>query len=70
MTEPTSSLRVNAINAMTDYLHSCGWKQSSFEPSTFGYFTDPLTDMVHRVDFAWFIQTEREVIRAIENRVD
>lgn len=52
---------------MLTYLITCGWQMDAFE---YSFFKDPLTDQIHRIDMAFTIQTEREVIRAIESRVD
>lgn len=56
-------LRDHAFTAMGCYLHKCGWTESSTsaEPAVVFYWIDPITGFPHRTDFAFIIQTERDM---------
>ncbi len=70
------SLKETALTAICDYLEACGWQLSSTitrDDGDFGYFFDPKTGQRHRSDFAWFVQTERDVYdfeKSLQNRAE
>lgn len=62
------TLKEKAIEAISEYLKDTGWLQIDpivgCETAWFQWI-DPLTDTSHRSDFAFVIQTDRELSKKI-----
>ncbi len=60
----TLDLRDEALGAMAKYLDATGWEMSNIiTEEACLYRIDPLTGLSHRADFAFFVQTEREITK-------
>jgi hypothetical protein len=62
------TLKEKALEAISEYLKSTGWQQ--IEPrvgweSAWFQWIDPLTGTSHRSDFAFVIQTDRELSKKL-----
>ena len=62
------TLKEKAIEAISDYLKATGWKL--IDPSiccetAWFQWVDPLTETSHRSDFAFVIQTDRELSKKL-----
>lgn len=53
-----------ALRFMHEYLKEKGWVSYDYNKdlNMIGYIVDPLTAQPHRGDFAFFIQTERDIL--------
>lgn len=62
------TLKDKALEAISEYLKATGWKQvdlrTACEAAWFQWI-DPITERTHRLDFAFFIQTERELSKKL-----
>ena len=62
------TLKEKALEAISEYLKDSGWQW--IEPrvgceSAWFQWIDPLTEASHRTDFAFFIQTDRELSKKL-----
>ena len=57
------NLRDKAFGAISRYLKINNWelKDSPFDDSTMFYYIDPILGQAHRSDFAYLIQSERDI---------
>jgi hypothetical protein len=60
MTDKQSKLKAKVFAAISDYLTSQGWQMHDTGPMTF-HWQDPKTGMFHRSDFAYVVQSERDI---------
>lgn len=64
--EKITKLRDDCFGAVRVYLTACGWKdRTDIWGDYMFHMTDPLTEIPHRCDFAFFIQTERDQMRIL-----
>lgn len=63
MTAKQENLKYAACDAIIAYLQLMGWKHNldSKDESAFMNFIDPKTGVSHRADFAWVVQSERDI---------
>lgn len=52
------------FKVLREYLKSCGWRENDLYISdgNFGQLVDPITFMSHSLDYAYTLQTERNLI--------
>jgi len=62
-TAELADLRNSTYDVVNKYLYACGWTDAAFTDSQICYLVDPIHGQSHRADFAWFIQTERDIAK-------
>ena len=62
-TENVVSNKDKALAAIAAYLREKGWKCLELNITQYNFFqyVDPVTEISHRLDFAFIVQTERDI---------
>jgi len=62
-TERVVSTKDKALQAIAVYLKENGWKCLGLNVTEYNHFqyVDPVTEISHRLDFAFIVQTERDI---------
>ena len=62
-TENVVSTKNKALQAVAAYLRERGWKCLELNVTEYNHFqyVDPVTEISHRLDFAFIVQTERDI---------
>ena len=62
-TENVVSTKNKALQAVASYLREKGWKCLELNVTEYNHFqyVDPVTEISHRLDFAFIVQTERDI---------
>lgn len=53
------------LSAINKYLTENGWTSAELSNETLFYYVDPMTGQAHRSDFAFFVQSERDLNKVL-----
>lgn len=54
--------------AVSNYLKKKGWWHHDELDANWGYWTDPVTRLAHRSDFAFVVQSERDLNNLLNSK--